>query len=306
MNTIELSNLEDIQEVSRALGGKLRLKIIGLLKTGPRNLNEIASALDIPLSTVTVNIRQLHDAGIIRIDKQPGRRGIQKICSIAVNQFTIKLLDAEESPAGLEIIEMPVGNFVNAEISPPCGICTSEQQLGNKNDIRVFFHPEKSDAQLIWFTRGEIEYRFPNPFYGESEIDTIELSAELCSEVPYFNNKARSAIGLKVNNREFPAWESPGDFGGKRGELTPKWWGVHKTQYGLLVSWKITRDGIFLNNEKTSTMSIGDLKATETPFIRIVFYIDENSNYKGGLNLFGRKYGNHEQGIIMKLGANSS
>ena len=301
MRVFETEDYGQIREISQALSGRGRMEIVKLLSTGAYNINEISAALGMPLPTVTVNTRQLEQAGIISIIPRPGKRGVQKICRLKYSEFRFNIDKASVAEPGGEIIEMPIGNFVDAKPHPPCGICTSEQRIGRRDDERVFFSPERIGAQLIWFTRGSIEYRFSNPFYEEKKVGRINLSAEICTEVPYFNNKAQSAVSLEINGRTLPLWISPGDFGGKRGGLTPKWWGIHKTQYGVLVDWDISEGGVICSGKKTAGGSISDFGIDRSPFISVVFSVDEKSGYKGGINLFGKGFGNYQQDIILQI-----
>ena len=301
MAVFETDDFEMIRDIAQALGGRVRNQICRLLAAGPRNINEIAAALQIPLPTATVNVKQLEEAGIIAIEQKPGKRGMQKICSLKYSRLHFHLGGEAYSVGVSEVIEMPVGNFINADIEPPCGICTPEQQIGRKNDIRVFYSPERIDAQLLWFTRGRIEYRFPNPLYGEADAEELELTAELCTEVPYFNNNAKAEIKLQINGIDLPSWISPGDFGGRKGRLTPKWWGVHKTQFGMLVSWKLATGWAECNGERTTGIGIRDFSIDQAPFISAAFVIDQQSSFKGGMNLFGRGFGNYSQDIVMRI-----
>ena len=147
---------ENFRKIAQALSGELRIQILDLLQSGQRNLNEISSALNIPLSTATVNIQKLEEAGLIISHLEPGVRGIQKLCSLAYDQVVFNL-NNKINPSSFEEISMPVGHYTQAHITSPCGICTSTEKLGKTNDIRAFFFPERFDGQLIWFSTGFLE-----------------------------------------------------------------------------------------------------------------------------------------------------
>lgn len=298
MNILEAGR-DNYRLIAQALSGELRIKILELLREGRKNLNEIASALDIPLSTATVNIQKLEEAGLILTTLEPGKRGIQKLCSLAYDQVLFNL--AGDIKSSHEEMTMPVGHYTQAHITAPCGICTSEELLGKVNDIRTFYQPRRIDGQLIWFTTGYLEYNFPNRENKEIPVHSIEITAELCSEVPYYNNKAESDITLWVNGAEAGFWRSPGDFGGKKGKLTPKWWGKHKTQYGMLVTWKISDEGCFCNGRMISDLTLEELKLEESPFVSIRLGVKPDAEHTKGMNLFGRGFGNYDQDITLKF-----
>lgn len=297
MKTLEAEH-ENFRLIAQALSGELRIKILELLQGGRKNLNEISSALEIPLSTATVNIQKLEEAGLIITMHEPGKRGIQKLCSLAYDQVLFKL---KGDSAAFEEITMPVGHYTQANITAPCGICTSEKLLGKVNDIRTFFMPQRIEGQLIWFSTGYLEYNFPNREDKSAPVSSIEITAELCSEVPYFNNKAESDITLWVNGSEVGLWQSPGDFGGKKGKLTPKWWGKHKTQFGMLVSWKISDEGSFCNGKKISDLTLDKLGITESPYVSIRLGVKADAEHARGMNIFGRGFGNHPQDILLRF-----
>lgn len=140
MTTLDVSELQDLKKVGQAISGDLRLRILNLLRAGEKNLNEIAKALEVPLSTTTVNVQKLEDAGLLKTDFRPGIRGTQKVCSLAYKRICFHLADVDE-PEQQEVISMPLGNYALAEPLSPCGICTTERQLGPAGDSRIFFFP---------------------------------------------------------------------------------------------------------------------------------------------------------------------
>ncbi|MBI9106423.1 MAG: transcriptional regulator [Spirochaetales bacterium] len=301
MESLKIYDIKDIKKIAQALSGEPRLNIIELLSSGSKNLNEIASSLGMPISTATVNVQKLEEAGLLHIDFKPGIRGTQKICSLAYSEISLQIAIKPQIKKSVERISMPIGNFIQSEVTAPCGICTSIEQIGKKNDLRVFFFPERTKAQLIWFTTGHLEYHFPNPLGFDETPLSLEFSAELCSEVPYFNNRVLSDISLWINDQEIDFWRSPGDFGGKKGKLTPPWWGIHKTQYGSLVNWRINEERAICNGEKCSDITIKDLNLNRNPFISVRIGVKEEAKHNQGINIFGREFGNHPQDLELVI-----
>ena len=53
------SHREKITKIGKALSSPIRLEILDMLKTTPRSLQEIASILNIPLSSAALHIKTL-------------------------------------------------------------------------------------------------------------------------------------------------------------------------------------------------------------------------------------------------------
>ena len=91
--------------------------------------------------------------------------------------------------------------------------------------------------------------------------------------------------------------DQPRDFGVKRGKLTPEWWSSN--QYGLLKTIHITRDGVHMDDEKVSDVTLEQLLTYDHHYWSIRFEVGKMQNV-GGLTLFGKKFGNHEQDIVVR------
>ncbi len=115
-------------------------------------------------------------------------------------------------------------------------------------------------AQLIWFRKGYVEYKFPLGVSNKAGIESLEFSLELCSEAPSYDNDWPSDITVWVNDIEIGTWTCPGDFGGRRGRLNPAWWSENSTQFGLLKTWKIDRTKSSVDDVPISSVNITDLK----------------------------------------------
>jgi predicted transcriptional regulator len=196
---------------------------------------------------------------------------------------------------------MPIGMFVGHDAKPTCGLASSEKLIGRLDDRASFYEPERSEAQLIWFSQGYLEYRFPNRRYQEAEPRSLLLSMEICSEVAPHHDDWPSDIFLEINGTRIGYWTSPGDFGGQRGLLTPAWWHEHNTQYGMLKTWRVDRTGSSIDGQPLSEVAIGDLRLNQQPYISVRIGVDAHAQHMGGLNIFGRKFGNHAQDIMLQL-----
>ncbi|UFT98654.1 helix-turn-helix domain-containing protein [Radiobacillus kanasensis] len=300
MRTLQLT-FEDAIEVCKAISNKHRMAILKLLSERPHNVNELSERLGLPFSTTAVNVKKLEDVQLISTELLPGR-GTQKVNTKTYDQIIIDIGPKETNQGQMLTYEMPVGDYADCHVEPSCGIVGLDDYIGMQDDPRSFYEAERVQGELIFFRTGYVEYRFPNRLpYGKS-AKQIEFSAELCSEAPLHRLDWPSDITFWLNGHELGTWTSPGDFGGERGLLTPTWWMTNHTQYGLLKNWKVTNDGVYLDGMKVSdAFTIETLAIQDKPYISFKIGIKEDSPNQGGLNLFGSKFGNYEQGILMKL-----
>lgn len=290
-------------EVLRALASPVRARILKLLHVdGAMNGNDIAEALGLPQSTVSTNIQVLEGAGLIRTETQKARKGNQKICHSTFDEVLVMFkADSKPLPDTIEVA-MPLGLYTSWEVSAPCGLCSVDGIIGLLDVPGTFLDPDRMKAGLIWFTRGYVEYQFPNNAkLSQSRIEAMEFSMELSSEVPGTSADWPSDITLSVNGTEIGTWMSPGDFGDKRGVYTPDWWLLKGSQYGKLKSWRVTGDGTYVDGVKISPVSLADIDLESWNSIRLRVGVKDDAKHPGGINIFGRGFGNYDQDIVMRL-----
>ncbi len=252
-----LSQKERIASIGKALSLELRLQILNELEERTYNVNELAERLQIPASSAALHVRVLEEAGLIETELRAAVRGSMKICRKKVDGIFIDL--QEESEEKIDEIHMPIGNYVNYHVEPTCGMVSQDRYIDVEDEAAVFYNPERTHAKLIWFGNGYLEYRFPNVTLKKKTLKKVEVSAEVCSEDHEYNMDCPSDITLWINDIEVGTWESPSDFGGRRGKLNPAWWSSDKTQYGILKTWSVKKDGSFLDGEKVSDVGLGNL-----------------------------------------------
>jgi predicted transcriptional regulator len=297
-------NATDGLEVLKGLSSPVRINILKLLHTrGPLNVNEISDALSLPQSTVATNVQVLESCDLIRTETVKATKGQQKICAARFDEIVLRFDDYDlKTRSNVIELSMPLGLYTNCSVSPPCGLCSSEAIIGLLDVPDFFLDPDRMKAGLIWFERGHVEYKFPNNAkILQAEIEALEFSMELSSEVPGTNTNWPSDVSVWINDVLVGTWTSPGDFGDKRGIYTPRWWKLEGSQYGHLKTWKITNGGTFLDGEKTSDVALDQLHLAEHHSIRLRVGIDENAEHPGGINIFGKGFGNHDQDIILRL-----
>jgi len=300
---ILILNPREDQEVILGLASELRLNILGLLHKKPLNINEIAAALSLPQSTVATNVAALEKAGLVHSDIVKAKKGNQKICRPIFEELVIRFEEDEKRVRDdLIEVEMPIGLYTGYEVSAPCGLCSPEGIIGYLDVPDSFLNPDRMKAGLLWFEQGWIEYKFPNnSLYKDKQLRKLELSAELSSETPGTDKNWLSDITLWFNEVEVGHWTSPGDFGDRRGKLTPEWWKLEGSQYGLLKNWSVSDEGSFVDGVRISDVRLSDLSLPDHHSIRVKMGIKDKAEHVGGLNVFGRGFGNYDQALVLRL-----
>lgn len=316
MEDIEEFALKDFHLIAKALSKQVRIDILSLIAQKPLNVKEIALYLGIPISTAATNIKILKQADLINKDAKPGIHGKQKICSLKHSSLLLNLKDRENQIDEKKLqkrieVSMPVGNFINCKISPPCGLAGSNKMIGKPDKIATFYVPEKVEAQLLWAGRdSQVEYHFPLSIPSRSKVTSIELSFELCSETNSYNEDFPSDITIWINEIEVGTFTSPGDFGGKHGKFTPPYWKDFLTQFGILTVWEIDSEGTFIDEKRVSDVTIERLEEflnpNLKPYLSVKIGVKDDAENIGGFNLFGSKFGNYNQDIKLRIYYNKS
>ena len=294
-------NMEEAADIAYALNVPLRRKILLLLVESPLNVNAIADRLDIPQSTCATSVKILEEAGLVSSEQVPAAKGSQKICRAACEEIVITLGGRPAADEKLIETEMPIGLFTDFSVSPPCGLLAPESIIGFYDQASSFLDPKRATAALIWFTKGYLVYRFPRNYASWERISAISVTLELCSEFPGYRNDWPSDITLSINGLRLGTWTSPGDMGGARGRFTPAWWDLRNTQYGYLKSWRIAQDGSYIDGVRVSDSKLSDLDLEKADSFFVKIGVEDGAENMGGVNIFGRGFGNYEQGIVFRI-----
>lgn len=299
----ERLNIEDrakVRKIAKALANEERLDIISHLVNTSLNISEIAQLVGIPQSTAALHIRILEDAGIIQSEMLPGERGTMKLCSRTMDKIEIGLVEGRRKNFSTSV-SMPVGAFTDCEIHPTCGMCSANEIISCDNAPSEFFIPERMNAELVWTSSGFIEYSFPIPVEGlNKKPKRLIFTFEASSEAPFYNEDWPSDITIWVNDIEAATFTCPGDYGKRRGRITPIWWNA--SQFGLLYTLELTSVGTILNRIRQSELTIDDYgldKVSNSIKIRIGNKVDAVN--KRGFNLYGKHFGDYEQDLVLSL-----
>lgn len=298
---VHLTSLDDGLELFKALGSNIRIEIIKTLrKHNGMSMNDLAAHLNVTNGALTAHMKKLEDCGLVTITSDSARHGNQKICSVKLDKILIDF-ETPEQEENVYQTELKVGHYSNYEVYPTCGLSSTAGVIGNVDDMRYFAHPDRFNADILWFGKGFVEYTIPNFLPFGHEIDKITISAELSSEAPSVNNVWPSDISFYLNDTYIGYWTSPGDFGDVKGIFNPDWWHMNWNQYGLLKLLIINKDGTFLDGLKISDVTIQQLQLTDQSVIRFRLAVNGDSPHVGGLTIFGKNFGNYNQDIKVRI-----
>ncbi|WP_413375048.1 ArsR/SmtB family transcription factor [Alkalihalobacillus sp. 1P02AB] len=304
MLELSINDPDYLRKVSHALSSEVRLKMIKLLNMDNMNIHQLANALEIPISTGASHVKVLEEAGLIQTELRPASRGAMKVCTRNFDDIHIQLCSNEKYTQDYKNfeLEMPIGQYVDFEVAPTCGMANHEGIILPEDEPVHFYSPERSKAQIIWTRKGYFEYKFPLVIPHESEIKAVQFSLEICSEAPNYDHNWPSDITVWLNGVDIGTWTSPGDFGERPGRLNPPFWkDLTSTQYGSLKTWTVTSQRTMIDEFYLSDVKIDDLGILERNFISFKIGIKDDAVHKGGMNLFGKEFGDHTQDIKLKI-----
>lgn len=298
---IHITSLDDGLETFKALGSDTRIQILNiLLENEQMSMNQLATELNISNGALTGHTKKLEECGLINISNESAGHGNQKMCSVTQDRIIVDIKKPIDYKNVFET-EIKVGQFSRHQVWPTCGIATSESVIGEFDDIRYFNHPDRFTANILWFTKGYVEYTIPNLIPSNQRITQLSISAELSSEAPGIDNNWPSDISFYINDTKIGMWTSPGDFGDVHGMFTPQWWPQNWNQYGLLKLLVINDYGTYIDGLKISDVSTLSLHLDYNSDIRLRLAVENDSEHVGGITLYGKSFGNYDQDIRVAI-----
>ncbi len=298
---LHIKSLEEGLDIFKALGSEVRIEIIKILSESQgMNMNELAARLNITNGALTGHIKKLEDSGLIMVSNESAGHGNQKKCSVCLDKILIEM-GSQEEIKNIYQTDLKVGHFSDYEVYPTCGLASGSAMIGQVDDVRYFSHPDRYSADILWFTRGYVEYVIPNFIPSAQKIDQIMVSLEISSEAPGVNNVWPSDISFILNDRKIATWTSPGDFGDVSGIFTPNWWYPNWNQYGLLKNLVINEKGTFIDGLQVSDVSITEFHLDYKSAIKLKLAVEDDAEHVGGLTIFGRNFGNYNQDISVHI-----
>ena len=298
---IHITSLDDGLETFKALGSDTRIQILNIiLENEQMSMNQLATELNISNGALTGHIKKLEECGLINISNESAGHGNQKMCSVTQDRIIVDIKKPIDYKNVFET-EIKVGQFSRHQVWPTCGIATRESVIGELDDIRYFNHPDRFTANILWFTKGYVEYTIPNLIPSNQRITQLSISAELSSEAPGIDNNWPSDISFYINDTKIGMWTSPGDFGDVHGMFTPQWWPQNWNQYGLLKLLVINDYGTYIDGLKISDVSTLSLHLDYNSDIRLRLADENDSEHVGGITLYGKSFGNYDQDIRVAI-----
>ncbi|MGN0168493.1 MAG: ArsR/SmtB family transcription factor [Acetatifactor sp.] len=298
-----LSTLEEAQAVIKALSAPMRMEIMKILyKTPGVSMNYLAQTLGLTNSAVTMHIGKLTEAGLVEIQTASGKRGTMKLISPRHDRIVIDMLPEKKcATQDFYLDDIRIGYFTSCSISPTCGLATPDKLIGALDDIKAFTFPEHFDAGILWFTSGYVEYGLPNHLQAGQHLKELQISFEISSEYPGFNKDYPSDIHFSLNGIPLGVWVSPGDYGDRKGHISPSWWPESLNQYGLLKTLIINGSGTFMDGgQKLSNVTIDKLQIDYNSLLSFRIEVPEDTANCGGCTLFGEQFGDYNQAIRVK------
>ncbi|WFR56740.1 helix-turn-helix domain-containing protein [Anaerocolumna sp. AGMB13025] len=296
-----IEDTNDLCDLGKALSSPVRIEMLRLLYDKSLIIGEIAKELGLPASSTTFHLKILEQAGLIRMEEQPGTRGSMKLCTRKLDHLSIDLTNCNPNIDQIYSTQMPVGAFSSCVVTPTCGLYGADGFIGNEDQEPCFYLPERVNAGLLWSSSGYVEYKFANGVPKNRSAKQIAISLEICSEAPGYRGDWKSDITMWINGIDCGTFTCPGDFGDRRGRLNQPDWRLGGTQYGMLMTWTVDDTGCYINGEKAINGTIEELKLMDFPYISVKIGNKPDAQYVGGFNIFGRNFGDYDQDIVLTI-----
>ena len=300
---VSIRNEKQSDKVFKALANKTRRNILRMLSKGPMSIKSLSFLLETPISTISEHVSILLKSGVVSVVKQVSDRGQSKVISRQYEKIAINLIDRSSKASSKDnyVLDIPIGSYTSFSAGSMCGMICKDGYIGARDNPNCFYAINRFHAQLIWFGGcGYLEYAIPIDKNELNAVNSITFSLELCSESPGYNEDWKSDIYFEVNGVNVGTFTSLGDYGARRGNLTPAWW-INSTSYGLLKTLEIKNDGTFIDGVIVSNITPANLRLEHSDLLIFRFGVKENAKNKGGLNIFGDNFGDYPQNIILTI-----
>ncbi len=305
--TLHATDTEQISRVARALSVPKRVQILKLLgENNVMSVNEIAQALQLPISSASLHISVLEEVELLYCERMASIHGTMKMCSLIRDSVYFQLRD-DRSPIFKQFDQsLPIGAYSQAEsITAPCGLASQVGLIGVYNQPNCFYLPQRLDAQILWFRSGILCYRFAPLGLPQAEVEYLELSFEICTQVDVNAPVWESEIRVTINGCQLGNTICHCDSKGRRGTFNPSWWPDVATQHGELQKWRVTKNGTFLQGNKISSVTLDDLALQTAERINILLHVPQSA-HSVGVNLFGTGFGDYNQALHLSIGYRES
>ena len=138
----DLGDVERTYGIVNALASPVRLGILKLLVQKSMSISELAQALNVSISSISMHVSILKDAGMISVISKPGKHGSFKVCGVFVETVQFDLFSATQDQVTKSLSwDVPIGSYSNADVCPPCGMLGEDGYFEQEDEPYVFYHP---------------------------------------------------------------------------------------------------------------------------------------------------------------------
>ena len=301
-----LSDDKMLDSIGNAFNSRTRRDILRLCASKSYSIYQIAETLNMAIPTISFHVKILEKAGLVNVIQHPHKKGNEKQVSVSFSSLSITKAASAPTVQKNFHFSLPIGSYTDFKIKPPCCMVNQEGIALMVDQPGFFYSPKRFLAELISFSDGSLEYSIPTYKFKGEKIFKVIFSLELCAETPFFNNSWRSDITFWINGVELCTYQCLGDYGERRGLLTPKLWTHNATQYGFLQKITVGSDGTYLNEELVSDANVEQLALSSSDCMTLRLGVKEDAKCHGGVNLFGKNFGDHPQNILVQVITNES
>lgn len=135
----------------------------------------------------------------------------------------------------------------------------------------------------------------------KERVTELQISFEIASEAPGFSANYPSDIHFSINGIDLGYWTTPGEYNDRRGLFTPDWWFLNLGQYGKVKMLSVNSQGTFIDGFAISDTTVDQLNITANSEISFVISSPKDAVNCGGLTLFGKNFGDYNQGIVINM-----
>ena len=168
---LKIDDEEALDQIVQALNASVRRKIMCLLRSSCYSIAELAKLLKLPISTVCFHLNILRKAGFVSVTVKKNTRGNAKLIARQIDRLSIDFLPEDyENRQHQFSQEIPLGSFFDAHVEAGCGMANEKEIIVSDDLPGAFFSPERYDAQIIWFSKGYLEYRVPNYMLKDKQV----------------------------------------------------------------------------------------------------------------------------------------
>lgn len=279
------SRLKDAYSLCEAIGSQVRMDILEqVLEHRAITLSDLARNLHLTNGALTPHIKKLESVGLLRVSSEPGKRGLSKVCSVALDKILIDV--ASFLPEKTQSFQLPVGQYRAASPNRRCALVGAKGFIGETDDPRYFTYPEHVDCLGLWLTNGSLTYTLPTPREGGRVISEIRFHFEI-GAVSAHGDTLPGQISFYINDVPLGAATLPPECRDRRGALNPDWYDTLFPQYGSLRTLSVNARGCYWDGIKISEVTLAQLSGLQTVTL----------SAPGGFALFGKNLGDYAQDI---------